>query len=447
MRRLHNPLHFRLPESKFMAISQKPFRILTLDGGGTFALIEAKALDDLYPGQSGHEVLSHFDMVVGCSGGSVVASLLIEGLSPREIFEMFDDIENRKQLFGALPWHKALLSRITGALGNSVGPRFSTAGKLQFLRNGLPTTGDVPLHEVQQELRTQLESHRRNRNDPSDRDFQIMIVTHDFDRGRVRMMRSNWQSAAANFPRHKNSSISLAEAVHASSTAPVNWFDKPAQFDHGRYWDGAMTGYNNPVLAAVAEAVAQGVPRENIGVLSIGTSAISLPPAGTPGVDVRMLAPAAKASFMPSVIKVSKLIISDPPDIHPFLAHLMLGGSIPADPQHCPELNTPVVRMNPLVQPVFGSLAEEGPAQMRVPAGWTVEEFARLIQLDIATIENADVELIKRMCDGWMRDEWHNQPIRHGGNYPPASLRDLDRCWEIGHRVYGQAKRAWLGAT
>jgi hypothetical protein len=84
---------------------------------------------------------------------------------------------------------------------------------------------------------------------------------------------------------------------------------------------------------------------------------------------------------------------------------------------------------------------------MRVPVGWTVAEFARLIQLDIATIEKADVELIKRMCEGWMRDEWHNQPIRHGGNYPPASLRDLDRCWEIGHRVYGQAKRAWLGGT
>jgi predicted acylesterase/phospholipase RssA len=431
-----------------MAISQKPFRILTLDGGGTFALIEAKALDDLYPGQSGHEVLSHFDMVVGCSGGSVVASLLIEGLSPRRIYELFDNIENRKQLFGALPWQKSLLSRITGAVGASVGPRFSTAGKLQFLRKELPTTGDLPLHEIQQVLQPQLERHRRNRNDVSDRDFQIMIVTHDFDLGRVRMMRSNWQSAAANFPKHKSSSITLAEAVHASSTAPVNWFDKPAQFDHGRYWDGAMTGYNNPVLAAVAEAVAQGVPRDSIGVLSIGTSAISLPPAGTPGVDARMLAPAAKASFLPSVIKISKLIISDPPYVHPFLAHLMLGGSIPGDVQKCPELNTPVVRMNPLVQPVFSSyVGQEGRPQIGLPIGWTIQEFYRLIQLDIATVDNGDVELIKRMCDGWMRDEWHNQPIRHGEGYPPSSFEDLAQYWEIGHRIYGQAKRAWLGSS
>jgi hypothetical protein len=44
------------------SLAPAPFRILRLDGGGTFALIQALALDALDPGQSGHEVLSPFDL-------------------------------------------------------------------------------------------------------------------------------------------------------------------------------------------------------------------------------------------------------------------------------------------------------------------------------------------------------------------------------------------------
>lgn len=425
-----------------MAISQKPYRILTLDGGGTFALIQAKALADLYPGQCGHEVLSHFDLLVGCSGGSVVASLLIEGRSPQQIFELFDTIENRKRLFGALPWHKSMLSRVTGHFGNPIGPRFSTRGKMNFLKDVLPETGMQPLHGITQALNPKLKAFRAKRGETTDRNFEVMIVTYDFDRDRARMLRSNWQSAAANFPKHKNSSLDLAEAVHASSTAPVNWFDAPAQFDHGRYWDGAMTGYNNPVLAAVSEAVAEGVAPQDVGVLSIGTCAVSLPRAGTQGIDQRMLAPKTKATFVPSLVKVGKMIIADPPDAHTYLAHLMLGGKVPQSLLQCPMDDTPIVRMNPLVQPVP---RDNERTRYAAPTDWTVADFERLIKLDIATIENHDVELIKRMCAGWMRDEWHNQAVRHGGQYPPPADTPAERCWEIGHSHYSKARQAWLG--
>lgn len=425
-----------------MAVSRKPYRILTLDGGGTFALIQAKALADLYPNQCGHEVLSHFDLLVGCSGGAVVASLLIEGRSPKEIFEMFDTIENRKRLFGALPWHQSILSRITGRFGNPIGPRFSTRGKMNFLKDVLPETGMRPLHDISKTLNPKLKAFRARRGEITERDFEVMIVTYDFDRDRARMLRSNWQSAAANFPKHRNSSLDLAEAVHASSTAPVNWFDTPAQFDHGRYWDGAMTGYNNPVLAAVSEALAEGVAPQDVGVLAIGTCAVNLPPASTKGIDQRMLAQKTKATFVPSLVKVGKMIIADPPDAHTYLAHLMLGGKVPQSADQCPLSDTPIVRMNPLVQPVLSQTHQQ---RYAAPDGWSVPDFERLFKLDIACIENDDVDLIKRMCDGWMRDEWHNQAVRHGGLYPPPPDMPVERCWEIGHRHYSKAKYAWLG--
>ena len=52
-------------------------RILSLDGGGTWALIQARALEKIY-GEStrGHEVLRKFDYVVANSGGSIVAGAL-----------------------------------------------------------------------------------------------------------------------------------------------------------------------------------------------------------------------------------------------------------------------------------------------------------------------------------------------------------------------------------
>jgi hypothetical protein len=126
---------------------KKPFRILSLDGGGTFALIQAKVLDDLFPGEDGHQVLSHFDLVSACSGGAIVAAALIEGYSPRQIFELFDNPVNRHALFGRLPWYRSLLQLMTGVFSPSspVGYRFSTDGKLAFLHRILPVMGSTSL--------------------------------------------------------------------------------------------------------------------------------------------------------------------------------------------------------------------------------------------------------------------------------------------------------------
>jgi uncharacterized protein len=49
------------------------FCILSLDGGGTWSLIQIRVLQHLYgPDATGHEVLSNFGLVVANSGGSVV---------------------------------------------------------------------------------------------------------------------------------------------------------------------------------------------------------------------------------------------------------------------------------------------------------------------------------------------------------------------------------------
>lgn len=426
---------------------RKPFRILSLDGGGTFALIQAKVLDDLFPGEDGHQVLSHFDLVSACSGGAIVAAALIEGYSPREIFELFDNCVNRNALFGRLPWYRSLLQLLTCAVSPSspVGQRFSTEGKLEFLHRILPRMGTISLQSLHGILNDSIASVRSQRGE-ADKPMSFLFVTYDFDRDRARMMRSNVTSPAASFP-HRQQRATLAEAAHASSTAPINWFDKPAEFDGCRFWDGAMTGYNNPVLAGVVEAIALGVPRCDIGVLSLGTSTVFLPESGTEGIPDALCRPRSRTGFLPELVKVGKTIIADPPDAHTFIAHLMLDGGLPLDVSCCPHTETAIVRMNPMIQPVI----DRHTGAWSVPAGWSVEEFRRIAEMDISASRQDDVDLIKRLCDGWLQDAWHNQPIRSCGTWiPPSShlfVANTDSLCEIGHRWYSDAKSAWTALS
>jgi patatin-like phospholipase/acyl hydrolase len=54
------------------------YRILSLDGGGAWAIIEARALIGLYGiDTAGHDVLRRFHLVAENSGGSLVLAGLV----------------------------------------------------------------------------------------------------------------------------------------------------------------------------------------------------------------------------------------------------------------------------------------------------------------------------------------------------------------------------------
>jgi patatin-like phospholipase/acyl hydrolase len=57
------------------------YRILSLDGGGSWALIEVMALIEMYTATTtGHQVLNDFDLAVANSGGSIVLGGLVEDM-------------------------------------------------------------------------------------------------------------------------------------------------------------------------------------------------------------------------------------------------------------------------------------------------------------------------------------------------------------------------------
>src|SRR3989475_563650 len=242
------------------------YRILSLDGGGTWALIQARALRQIYGDLRGRDVLAQFDLVAANSGGAIVAAALACDFTLSEIDALLGDESARDEIFVTLPsW-----ARIPSAVLD-LGPKYRASAKLDGLKDRLAPTGDTPLDRLAQAI--------QRPGGPKPPDY--CIVAFDSDTLRAVFFRSNVESNARSGP--VGPSPTLAEAVHASSNAPVNSFDAPATFDTPaylgrRFWDGALAGMNNPLLAAVVEARANDVRAEDIIALSIGTGSVILPP-------------------------------------------------------------------------------------------------------------------------------------------------------------------------
>jgi predicted acylesterase/phospholipase RssA len=255
------------------------FRILSLDGGGSWALLQVMALQALYSENArGHDILRDFDLVAANSGGSITLGGLIENFTLRDLLtNFFLDQQKRNQIFTPIPLRETLEDAVYLAIGAA--PRYQTAAKLTALQDSLTTFGACPMSEVPPRI---AQSAGRSPN--------FVIAAFDYDWKRAVYFRSNLKSAAASAASPPDPS--LAEAIHASSTAPVRFFDSAAQFGGRRYWDGGVAGLNNPVLAAVIEALAAGAAPGDIAALSIGTGSVRLPVAG-PGVegDARLIQP------------------------------------------------------------------------------------------------------------------------------------------------------------
>lgn len=380
------------------------FRILSLDGGGSWALIQVMALIDLYGGSAtGHEVLRDFDLAAANSGGSIVLGGLVENMALSDLLGFFLSLEKRQSVFV-----KKLHVRDT--------PKYKTAKKLAGLMAALPQRGGWFLPQAVADIRS----------NSTGLPVHLLIIGFDYDRNRARFFRSAPATGAA-WGDGDPAQVRLAEAIHASSTAPVLFFDKPAEFSSEpgkRYWDGAVTGCNNPVLAAVAEAIVLGHTPDSIAALALGTGTVCLPqaPPGAPGA-VFYAAP-ANQGILNDIEKMAGAIVDDPPDAASFLAHVLTGGSpgLPA------PVDSRVVRMSPMISPVWDTSGN-----WRLPQGLDANAFSTLATLAMDAVEQDQVLAIQNLASLWLQDKVRNQPIRIGGN--------LNR--ELGQDWHSDARTAW----
>lgn len=341
------------------------YRILSMDGGGAWALIEVRALMAIF-GEStkGHDVLAHFDMVAANSGGSLVLGGLIEDLTLKDLLGYFEDKSKREAIFS--PTKSAFLRKPLQWLAG-VGPKYSSRAKLPAIRRIMPKTSGLTLADAAVGIRRQ----------GSQQDILLFIVGYDYDRRRAKFFRSIGSDGLSGYGRQ--SGVTMAEAIHASTNAPVNYFDAPAVFSQikSRYWDGAISGCNNPVLVAVTEAIVRGHRPEDIIALSLGTGSLALP-WPQPGEERSPYVQTQdKHSIQADIPKLAKAILAEPVDIANFMAHVMTGCGA-----GLPDGGSRIVRMNPLISPVRVAGGKWMP-----PEGLTEKTFVYLKNLDMDAVE------------------------------------------------------------
>lgn len=431
------------------------YKILSLDGGGSWALIQARVLKDIYGDISGHEVLHQFDLVIANSGGSLVLASLCNNMLLSEIISVFEDENKRKQVFSKLSFWEKLKWRNIASLTNVLGPKYSTERKLSGLKNVLNKYDSLVIQK--KAAKPILDTYMNDL--PAiigKNDLQILVAGYDYLRQRAVFFRSNPASKTDGFGNGKFYQVSLGEAIHSSSNAPINYFDSPAAIttsllggDDKRktwFWDGAVSGFNNPVLAGFIEARTNNpnLPLSDFKILSLGT--------GTGGEALigdyenstnpviasiynknknnKLAITDNRSSFFADIKKMSTSILGDPPDSATFITYAMIDPSL--SNKAC------VVRINPCLKPILNQanqLYEAPDIYKNDPNGEA--DFIAIMDLDMDAVKNDEVDLIKRLCDKFIVNG-------SGLCLPNQLIRGDSKGVHLGYDTYKAAKEKWL---
>ncbi len=364
----------------------------------------------------GHEILRVFDLAAGTSTGSLVLAGLLENMTPAKIQNLFLDERTRRNFFAPT---QNLFYRLLSFLGFI--PRYQEKGKARAIRELLPGLKTRILAEAAALV------PRPNSKAP----LHLLVIAFDYDRNVAAFFRSKvtrspgWGSGG-------ESDFSVAEVVDASTTAPVAYFDAPSQLYLEkrcmRFWDGAMGGYNNPVLAAVTEAIVLGANPQEIVALSLGTRRVALPPAPAGETRSPLFRNPTPSGLLQDARKAATVILDDPPDSATFLAHVLTGGSQGL----WSETDSRIIRMCPMISPV---LTPDG--IWKPPGNLDEKEFSILAQMRMDELAPAHLQRMVNYASLWMEDLVPNQPVR----------MDYDKLeCEIGYSSFHAAWDAWKKA-
>ncbi len=433
-----------------------PYKILSLDGGGSWALIQARVLLDIYGNVRGHALLGKFDMAIANSGGSLVLACLCNNMHLQEIVDVFEKKENREKAFSSLTLGEKLEWKNFSAFLRSLfskfpGPLYSTGRKINGIREILTAhdelfrTGQINQPIVDTFLKDipAIMGHPR---------LKLVIVGFDYFRQRGNFFRSDTNSLTDQFNKGRHFNITLGHAIHASSNAPVNYFNEPAKVNldlfqkneqrTSWYWDGAVAGFNNPVLAGLVEAVTNGHGKtmDDFRILSIGTGltrkAILADHNFSTSEEERELhrknlrnpLAVTDSNFRPldDIAKISKSIVSDPPDSATFIAYSFL------DPR-LDNKSSNLVRINPCVSP---ELSSEGIYEVPSAYKGFEDDFLQLINLDMDAVKDSEIRLISALC---------NHFLASGSRMPNQLIRgEAGKGTILGYETYGKAKQRWI---
>lgn len=397
---------------------QEKFKILSLDGGGTWSIIQLLTLKERYGGnKKGHDLLKDYDLVISNSGGSLVLAVLCCNWTLDKGIQFFDDLKSRERIFSRNGFFRRYFpTNWTRYIG--FGPKYSTAKKYEALQDIFKEIDGLNIKDLPETI---------GENAP-----KIVISNYDAITNRAKFFKTYKGSSDT------LDSVNLIDVVHGSSNPPVNYFDFPAKFKVEAKntatffaWDGALGGFNNPVTAGIIEAIDLKVPKKNICIVSLGTynKMMSLEEKKKFELQYEALLNArgfrfgrAWNFFKRTTTNLAKSILYEPPDWANYVAYIhRFDGS----KQHEENIRQ-FVRLSPMIY-VKSNMSEEN---KRI--------IAALNGLDLDLIHQGDVDWVKKCFDIWKKGEIDNQPIR-GSIDANGDLKH-----KIGFKTFGEGMEAWL---
>ncbi|WP_044560340.1 hypothetical protein [Azospirillum sp. B4] len=254
---------------------------------------------------------------------------------------------------------------------------------------------------------------------------KVFIPAFDYAQRRAVIFRS-YAGMATAVTEPQAATAPLAEVISASSTAPVTFFDEPARCEGRLYWDGGLTGCNNPVMLAVMEALAQPGGATGLQILSLGSGTTRhAPVTNTSQPPADLAEPVGMRGALGDLSLLAQTTLDDPPDTASLEAHIMAQRLAGADPAALGGL----VRLNVSVQPVLRN------GVWTAPPGLANGRFAQVAALPADAVEPGQVALIRQLGRDWMAGDVPNQPLI-------TRLPQLDCV--LGDATYATAKTRWM---
>jgi len=210
--------------------SEEPFRILSLDGGGTRGIYAAQILAKVEQSFD-IRIRDCFNLIAGTSTGSIIAGAVATGISMAEIVRLFESEAPhifQKRCFRQ-GWFRS---------------KYPKKPLEKVLENHLPAT---KLGEIS---------------------VPLMIMSSDITTGGVYVFKSNYMKELGK-PYYRDKDVQLRDAVLASCAAPT-FFD-PAMIGSYLLSDGGLWA-NNPSIISFTEAISKFKKEiDQLRILSLGT--------------------------------------------------------------------------------------------------------------------------------------------------------------------------------
>lgn len=370
------------------------YKILSLDGGGSWAIIQLLTLKDKYGNAEGHEILKKFDLVIANSGGSIVLAALAENYTIDKAISLFKEKKNRELIFHKNSFKDRYFPvDYLGLFNAGFGPKYSAKRKKWAFEDLFPEVDKVQMNELPKFIGKD--------------SLKIVVATYDALNNRAKFFKS-FSSNPEGYD-----SVKLTQAINGSSNAPVQYFDFPVRFKaqesaiYYELWDGALGGFNNPILAGIIEAYKLSVDLKTIQVVSLGTSnSLMSADAKKNFWDWKQVALVFKGKkfafskwkpqfnfFKETVLHQAKTILYQPPDTANYIAMMFLKAATGM------ALNEQIIRLSPLIH--FDTN--------------TTKELVPLVQelylLDMDLTKDEEIETLIKCFNAWKSGYLYNQPI------------------------------------